>query len=200
MTRDLFAERLIEFDRDMVRQKKVLLVLDNRAAHHVQPSLTAVTVLLLPPDATSRIQPLDLGIIHSFKACYRRRLVQRLLITIDTPAANAEMAGPSTTWDDLVSADDDTEFAEPFTDEGIVNEVRTCDAEDSDESDADDDLEAPPAAVGTPAAIEYIAALKQLVCTRGLGNEHLGAINKLETAVIGSAFAAQVRITDYLCK
>ncbi|EEC00659.1 centromere protein B, putative [Ixodes scapularis] len=88
MSRDLFAEWLVEFDRDMARKnRKVLLVLDNCAAHHVQLSLSAVTVLFLPPNATCKIQPLDMGIIHAFKVCYRRRVIQRLLIAIDRPDA-----------------------------------------------------------------------------------------------------------------
>lgn len=42
----MFADWLVEFDRDMERKKrKVLLVLDNCAAHHVQPALIAVTLL-----------------------------------------------------------------------------------------------------------------------------------------------------------
>lgn len=50
MTQDLFAERLIEFDQDMARKKRnVLLVLDDCSAHRVQPPLTAVNVLFLPP-------------------------------------------------------------------------------------------------------------------------------------------------------
>ncbi|XP_064461997.1 tigger transposable element-derived protein 6-like [Ornithodoros turicata] len=264
MTRDLFAEWLVEFDRDMARQKrKVLLVLDNCAAHHVKPSLAAVTVLFLPPNATSKIQPLDLGIIHAFKVCYRRRLVQRLLIAIDRPTVDiplrislfgavemikaswmeissqcilhcfrkagfmdavneddavvdtcqqdglheelwkrvvdADLADPSIDWDDFVGADDGADIAEPFTDEGIVSEVRAeCDPQDSDEND--ENAEPPPATVSSSVAIEYIASLKRLVCSKELGDDHLAALNKLESAVISSAFGAQARITDFFSK
>lgn len=89
MTRDLFAEWLSELDRDMHKQgRRVLLVVDNCSAHHVQASLTAVTLLFLPPNTTSKVQPLDLGIIRAFKAYYRRRVVERMLIAVDRPAAN----------------------------------------------------------------------------------------------------------------
>nr|KAG5686112.1 hypothetical protein BaRGS_013103 [Batillaria attramentaria] len=35
------------------------------------PDLTAVGVLYLPPNATSKLQPLDAGIIENFKIKYR---------------------------------------------------------------------------------------------------------------------------------
>lgn len=51
MTRELFAEWLVELCRDMARKKReVLLMLDHCAVHHVQPALTAVTLLLLLPN------------------------------------------------------------------------------------------------------------------------------------------------------
>ncbi|KAH7934245.1 hypothetical protein HPB49_023693 [Dermacentor silvarum] len=67
MTHELFAEWLVGFNQDMKHNAKVLLVLDNCLAHHVQLSLTEVTILFLPPNATSKIQPLDMGITHAFK-------------------------------------------------------------------------------------------------------------------------------------
>lgn len=61
---------------------------------------------------------------------------------------------------------------------------------DSDRGEADKGLDAAPAAVGASAATDYIAAPKQLVCMKGLRDEHLGALKKLETSIIGSAFLA----------
>ncbi|XP_049267374.1 tigger transposable element-derived protein 6-like [Rhipicephalus sanguineus] len=87
-TCDLFVEWLSEFDRDMHKQgRRVLLVVDNCSAYHVQASLTAVTLVFLLPN-TSKVQPLDLGIIRAFKSYYRRRIVERLLTAVDRPAAN----------------------------------------------------------------------------------------------------------------
>lgn len=94
----------------------------------------------------------------------------------------------------FVSADKRTDITEPFTDEGIVNVARMHDAEDSDEGEVDEDVEAPPAEVGTLATTN-ITALKQPVCIRGLRDEYLGVPNKLETAIIGFGFVAQARIT-----
>ncbi|XP_037500181.1 uncharacterized protein LOC119374194 [Rhipicephalus sanguineus] len=47
-----------------------------------------VTLLFLPPNTTSKVQPLDLGIIQAFKAYYRRRVVERMLVAVDRLAAN----------------------------------------------------------------------------------------------------------------
>ncbi|XP_040073753.1 tigger transposable element-derived protein 6-like [Ixodes scapularis] len=88
MTRQLFAEWLTELDNAMVKQKrKILLILDNCSAHHVNPQLNAVTLMFLPPNATAKLQPLDMGIIRNFKVCYRRRVIERLLIAIGRPSA-----------------------------------------------------------------------------------------------------------------
>ncbi|KAH7981323.1 hypothetical protein HPB49_023119 [Dermacentor silvarum] len=67
MTRDLLAEWLDEFDRDMQRQGRHVLLVLNCSAHHVLTSLMAVTRLFLPPNTTSKVQPLDLSKIHAFK-------------------------------------------------------------------------------------------------------------------------------------
>ncbi|KAH9383744.1 hypothetical protein HPB48_025510 [Haemaphysalis longicornis] len=89
MTRDLFAKWLRESDRDLQRQgRRVLLVIDNCSAHHVQTSLTAVTLFFLRPNTASKVKPLDLGTIRAFDASYMRRVVERLIIAFDFPAPN----------------------------------------------------------------------------------------------------------------
>lgn len=86
MTRELFGEWLKEFDDDMqAKKRKILLILDNCSAHHLYPKLQAIEILFLPPNATARLQPLDMGIIQNFKVIYRRRVIQRLLIMIRCP-------------------------------------------------------------------------------------------------------------------
>lgn len=84
MTRDLFTEWLMCFDKDMTKQKrKILLILDNCTAHNVNPTLKSIELLFLPPNTTSRLQPADQGIIQNLKVKYRRRLVERLLVRSD---------------------------------------------------------------------------------------------------------------------
>jgi hypothetical protein len=78
MTWEIFLEWLKGFDLH-VSGCKVLLIMDNFSGHipldqlpnHIQ--LRNTTVFYLPPNATSKIQPCNARIIHSFKAYYRRR-------------------------------------------------------------------------------------------------------------------------------
>ncbi|XP_065280886.1 tigger transposable element-derived protein 6-like [Dermacentor albipictus] len=111
---------------------------------------------------------------------------------------DTQLAGPDVAWDDFVSADDDADIAEPCTDEAIVREVRTL--PDCPETDEDEDAALPPVAVNASTAIGYIASLKELVCSRGLGDEHITALEKLETAVMQSALKKQTCITDFFQK
>ncbi len=84
MMREIFLEWLRGFDLH-VSGHKVLLIMDNFSGHipldqfpnHIQ--LRNTTVFYLPLNATLKIQPCDAGIIHSFKAYYRRRFNQLLL-------------------------------------------------------------------------------------------------------------------------
>ncbi|XP_050046587.3 tigger transposable element-derived protein 6-like, partial [Dermacentor andersoni] len=115
---------------------------------------------------------------------------------------DTQMAGPDVACDDFVSADDDADIAEPCTDEAIVREVRALpDCPETDEDD-DEDAALPPVAVNASTAIGYIASLKELkeLCSRGPGDEHITALEKLETAVIRSALKKQTCITDFFQK
>ena len=55
----------MDLDRSMTRQKRmILLFVDNCLAHpHIQ-NLKSVTLLFLPPNTTSKIQPMDQGILN----------------------------------------------------------------------------------------------------------------------------------------
>ena len=77
MTGALFHEWLLYLDRTISKTtgRKILLLLDNCSAHGTKetlPTLSHVEVFHLPPNTTSRLQPLDLGIIAAMKVKYRR--------------------------------------------------------------------------------------------------------------------------------
>ncbi|XP_065310177.1 uncharacterized protein [Dermacentor albipictus] len=113
---------------------------------------------------------------------------------------DTQLAGPDVAWDDFVSAHDDADIAEPCTDEAIVREMRALpDCPEIDE-DGDEDAALPPLAVNASSAIGYIASLKELVCCRGLGDEHITALEKLEMAVMRSALKKQTCITGFFQK
>ncbi|GFW62990.1 tigger transposable element-derived protein 6 [Trichonephila clavipes] len=68
MTTELFNEWLISLNSDMKREKRhILLFLDNCTVHNNAPPLSNVKLQFFPPNSTSKLQPLDLGLIHNFK-------------------------------------------------------------------------------------------------------------------------------------
>jgi hypothetical protein len=64
---------LKEFDSYVGRP--VILLVDNATSHVWSLSLRNIKVLSLPPNTTSKLQPLDAGIIASFKRHYRRKQI-----------------------------------------------------------------------------------------------------------------------------
>jgi hypothetical protein len=59
--------------------------LDNCAAHPKDtPFLLNVRVIRFPANCTSALQPLNLGIIHSFKEYYRKRLVKTSICLMES--------------------------------------------------------------------------------------------------------------------
>lgn len=71
-----FQEWFQEFKLQVTAKHKgqpVLLLLDNCPSHKIENmDLGIVTVYFLSPNTTSRIQPMDAGIIMAFKRYYRR--------------------------------------------------------------------------------------------------------------------------------
>ncbi|KAM4045527.1 tigger transposable element-derived protein 1-like [Anomaloglossus baeobatrachus] len=60
---------------------KVLLILDNASGHpaHLDDFNPNVKVVYLPPNTTALIQPMDQGVIATFKAFYLRRVISNAL-------------------------------------------------------------------------------------------------------------------------
>ena len=84
MTCEIFNEWLFGWDRRMMREgRKVLLLIDNCAAHNLNRNYSNIEVQFLPPNTTSVLQPMDQGIIKSFKTHYKSHLLHRLLAEID---------------------------------------------------------------------------------------------------------------------
>lgn len=73
----------------MMAGRKVILLPDNFSAHEAAVAelealpqgsgLVNTEICFLPPNSTSRLQPLDQGIIASFKARYRKRWISYML-------------------------------------------------------------------------------------------------------------------------
>jgi hypothetical protein len=89
MTSEIFEDWLRWFDASM-RHRKVVLLLDNFSAHEsavkaINNSLPLQNTLIiwLPPNSTSRFQPLDQGIINTWKAYWKRQWVKFIVSEFD---------------------------------------------------------------------------------------------------------------------
>lgn len=84
MTSLLFIEWFKWFDSRLDRN--VLLIIDNCTAHGKKehlPPLNHTTIMFLPLNSTSKIQPCDAGIIRNFEGYYRQRFARLLLKRIE---------------------------------------------------------------------------------------------------------------------
>ena len=72
MTALLFTEWANQLNNKFrLTGRKVLLLMDNCSAHPHDLQLSNIKFLLLPPNTTSRSQPMDAGVIANFKQLYR---------------------------------------------------------------------------------------------------------------------------------
>lgn len=93
MTTDIMSDWLVDLDKRMKKKSRnILLFLDNATSHPDDLKLKNVKLVFLPPNATSVLQPLDLGIIRSFKVGYRKLLLRHVLSQISSCKSSEELA------------------------------------------------------------------------------------------------------------
>ncbi len=99
MTAGLMEEWLTAFNSKMKREKrKVLMFLDNATCHpHLQ--LSNVKLMFLPANTTSCTQPMDQGIICTFKSHYRRLVLQSLVAKMSSCSSVNDLAKEITVLD-----------------------------------------------------------------------------------------------------
>jgi hypothetical protein len=84
MTSSLLSEWLLNFDRKMkLENKKILLFIDNCAAHNYDIELSSIKVHFSPPNTISILQSMDQDDIQNFKMYYRREISRWLVDNID---------------------------------------------------------------------------------------------------------------------
>ena len=85
----IFKEWLIKLDKKFKNEnRKIIMFLDNFSGHHDTKStetlhLTNIKLAFFPPNCTSVCQPMDQGIIQSFKINYRRFLIEEKIFHIE---------------------------------------------------------------------------------------------------------------------
>lgn len=91
MVGKIFEEWLRWFDKQMIH-RKVVLLMDNFSAHETAVKtinnsslpLQNTLIIWLPPNSTSRFQPLDQDIIRTWKAYWKRQWVKFIVAEFDT--------------------------------------------------------------------------------------------------------------------
>lgn len=93
MTSALFHEWLKRFSIFISKTpgRKGALLLDNCSTHgsaESLPKLSNVEIIFLPPNTTSKVQPLDAGVIDAMNVKYRLMQLERALDLVDENAAD----------------------------------------------------------------------------------------------------------------
>ncbi|GBN10848.1 Tigger transposable element-derived protein 4 [Araneus ventricosus] len=84
MTSDLFQKYLRQWDKELAKKKrKIVLLIDNCTAHIEPSNLQWIKVVLLLPNTTSVLQPMNQGVIRSLKCHYWKQLILRILECYD---------------------------------------------------------------------------------------------------------------------
>ena len=86
MTTEIMTSVLAKINRKMETVKrKNILFMDNAPCHPkcLSDRFSNITVLFLPKNTTSRLQPLDTGIIRNFKVKYGKKLLKFVISRID---------------------------------------------------------------------------------------------------------------------
>jgi hypothetical protein len=86
MTREIWTKIINWFDKMMVEQgRNVVMFVDNATCHRLESQIEPrnTTIRFLPVNTTSVIQPLDMGIIRSFKAKYLDMITRKRLALME---------------------------------------------------------------------------------------------------------------------
>lgn len=112
MTYEIFETEMIILNKRMAKQnRKVVVFLDDYIVHHINYQFSNIEFCYFPPDITSNLQPFNQGIIHCFKAFYRRSMIRHILalsdLSCDLYPENINLAKASSmmrsAWDSIPS-------------------------------------------------------------------------------------------------
>lgn len=72
MNSNIFSSWLKQLNDDMIsKDRKIALLLDNAPCHNISKTYSNIKLMFLPKNSTSKVQPLDQGVIKSLKDKYR---------------------------------------------------------------------------------------------------------------------------------
>ena len=74
MNGPIFHSYMKNWNDELARQRRHILLLIDNAPSHIVDEYSNIKIQFLPPNTTSKIQPLDQGIIRSVKCAYRKTI------------------------------------------------------------------------------------------------------------------------------
>ncbi len=84
---EILTDILTNLNRRLITSNRnILLLMDNAGCHSQElvSKFSNIKIIFFPPNTTSCLQPLDLGIIQTFKAYYRKHFLTFVLSKIDS--------------------------------------------------------------------------------------------------------------------
>ena len=71
--------------RLQLKQRKIILFMDDAPCHpaSLQDEVSNINIVVLPKNTTPKTQPLDSGIIASWKCSYKKRLLRHVCSKVD---------------------------------------------------------------------------------------------------------------------
>lgn len=105
MTSQLFEEEVRKWDADL-KDRKILLLLDNCPAHPRICNLKNIELAFFPANTTSVLQPMDQSVIKSFKSHYRKKVLMEIIDSDGKVSINMLTAVDllSKAWDEVTPA------------------------------------------------------------------------------------------------
>ncbi|XP_071043363.1 jerky protein homolog-like [Parasteatoda tepidariorum] len=192
MTSSIFTKLLLEWDKEL-KNEKVVLLLDNCSAHPADEDLCLkhIKLVFLPPNTTAIIQPLDQGIIRSFKFHYRKMVVRKIICDINCDSSlellTAKKLSKSLTILEsmhLTPIDDNLQTSGEKSDSDIVTDIKNCKVisnQEMEESDSEDEIKS-----SVPSSLEVKKApnvLRRALEQRGGNIENYKNFYKLSNDV-----------------
>ncbi|XP_053121506.1 tigger transposable element-derived protein 3-like [Hemicordylus capensis] len=86
MTTAIFTEWLQKFNEDMQHKQRTVVLFLVQCAVHPYMELSNIKMVFVPP-SSPQTHPLEQGVIQNFKCHYRRRMLTRLLVVLDSQAS-----------------------------------------------------------------------------------------------------------------
>ncbi|XP_039969723.1 tigger transposable element-derived protein 2-like isoform X2 [Bactrocera tryoni] len=120
MTSFIWKKIRIDLNQNLEKDnKQICLIVDNAPCPNTDEKFSNITIEFLLPNTTALIQPLDQGIIHSFKMEYRQILIKKQICALEKGLSIVEFLKSLTILDGIKYANRAWNFVKQQT-------IRNC--------------------------------------------------------------------------